>query len=160
MIKIDSVSKTIKKKEVLKDISFNLYPHQVTLIRGHRGSGKTMLLRLICGLIQPTKGEVLLADDYFFGTLIEQPAFFEEETAFYNLQYLAKMNNQIDDSIIEAYLKRFKLYQQRNDKVKTYSSDMKQRLALLQAFMEDPDVVLLDEPFKGIEEDNLEMIYN
>ena len=79
------------------------------------------------------------------------------ETALYNLKYLANINKTIDENTINEYLKIFNLYDVRNKKVSTFSLGMKQRLALCQAFMENPDVILLDEPFNALDEENLKI---
>lgn len=126
---------------------------------GHNGCGKTMLLRLICGLIKPTKGQIDFDRDYRFGVIIENPTFFMNETAMYNLKYLAAINNLISDDTIFQYLKKFNLYEFRNKQVRTFSLGMKQRLAICQAFMENPDVILLDKPFNAIDDENLEIVY-
>jgi len=160
MIEIVNVTKEIKGKKVLKNINLKFKKKEMILLRGHNGCGKTMLLRLIAGFIKPTVGEVRGIDNCKFGVIIENPSFFLNETAFYNLKYLAKINNIIsEDDIIES-LKQFGLYEVKNNKVKTFSLGMKQRLALCQAFMEDPDVLLLDEPFNAIDDENMDKVIN
>ncbi|GAA0492890.1 hypothetical protein IRB23M11_02200 [Alkalibacterium sp. m-11] len=160
MINLKDISKVLKGKEVLTNINLTLNPGEVTLLYGHNGSGKTMLLRMICGLISPDKGELLLDSSFKFGVIIENPTFFLNETAFYNLNYLATINKRIGDKDILSWLKIFNLYEVKDKRVKSFSLGMKQRLALCQAFMENPDVLLLDEPFNGIDDENLEIVYN
>lgn len=157
MIRILNVNKEIKKKQILRNINLELNEGDCVAVTGHNGCGKTMLLRLICGLIRPTSGEVKYDDDYTFGVIIENPSFFLHETALYNLKYLANINKTIDENTINEYLKIFNLYDVRNKKVSTFSLGMKQRLALCQAFMENPDVILLDEPFNALDEENLKI---
>lgn len=159
MIEINDVSKKVKQKEVLKKINLKLNKGEVFLLHGHNGSGKTMLLRLIAGLIQPSQGTVRVVGNYKYGVIIENPTFFLNETGFYNLKYLASINKHIDDNEIERWLKVFNLHDVRDKRVKSYSLGMKQRLSLCQAFMENPEVLLLDEPFNGIDDENLEIIY-
>ncbi len=154
MIKIENVSKIIKKKKVLENINLRLKPGEIILLKGHNGCGKTMLLRLMAGFIQPTNGNVQILDKIRFGVIIENPTFFEQETAYFNLKYLANINKLINNDVILDYMKKFNLYDVRNNKVKTFSLGMKQRLALCQAFMENPDILLLDEPFNAIDEEN------
>ncbi len=158
MIKIKNVTKEIKGKIILDDISLELQNGSVVLLKGHNGCGKTMLLRLIAGFIKPNKGEVEMDENTTFGVIIENPSFILQETALENLKFLAKINNKINEETILEYLKKFNLFEYRNNKVKTFSLGMKQRLALCQAFMEDPDVLILDEPFNAIDEDNLKDI--
>lgn len=155
MIEITNVTKEIKGKEVLNDINLKFKNKEMVLLKGHNGCGKTMLLRLIAWFIKPTIGTVKGIENCKFGVIIENPTFFLNETALYNLKYLAKINNIISEDDILDVMKKLGLYEVRNNKVKTFSLGMKQRLALCQAFMEDPDVLLLDEPFNAIDDDNL-----
>ena len=130
------------------------------MLSGHNGSGKTMLLRMISGLINPDKGSIEYNGKKSFGVIIENPTFFLNESAIYNLRFLASINNDIKDEEIITWLKIFNLYEFKNKLVKSFSLGMKQRLALCQAFMENPDILLLDEPFNGIDEENLKNIYD
>jgi len=159
MIIVNQVSKVIRRNPVLSNINLEFRKGEVILLHGHNGSGKTMLLRLLCDLIKPTSGEVEHAADLRFGVTIENPTFFQHETAFYNLKYLAAIQRVIDDAEIENWLKIFNLYNRKDMKVRKFSLGMRQRLALCQAFMENPDVILLDEPFNGVDEDNLKTVY-
>lgn len=159
MIKINNVTKIIKQREILKNIKLNLNNGDFIMLHGHNGSGKTMLLRLICQLIKPTNGTISYKGNHRFGVIIENPTFFQNETAFYNLKYLASINKLIGDKEIETWLKTFNLYDVKDKKVKSFSLGMRQRLAMCQAFMENPDVLLLDEPFNGIDDENLEIVY-
>lgn len=158
MIKLSSVSKKIRGKQILSDITLELSANCAYLMRGHNGSGKTMLLRLLCDLIKPTDGEVDRADNYSFGIIIERPSFLENETALYNLKYLAGINRKINEDTILQWLDRLNLSNERNLKVNTLSLGMKQRLAICQAVMEDPDILLLDEPFNALDDENYEVV--
>jgi len=159
MIKLDQVSKIIRGNAVLSDINLEFSKGEVVLLHGHNGSGKTMLLRLLCDLIKPTSGEISKPSDLRFGVIIENPTFFPNETAFYNLKYLASINKVIEEAEIENWLKIFNLYDKKDLNVRKFSLGMRQRLALCQAFMENPDVILLDEPFNGVDDENLKAIY-
>lgn len=158
MIEIRNVTKEINNKIVLENINLTLKEGELALLCGHNGCGKTMLLRLICGFINPTYGERIEKKEFKYGVIIETPTFFLQETAFQNLKYLASINKKIDNTEIENWLKKFNLFDYKDKKVKTFSLGMKQRLALCQAFMEDPDVLLLDEPFNAIDEENLKIV--
>lgn len=158
MIEIKNVTKKINNKVILEDINLNLNEGELILLCGHNGCGKTMLLRLICGFINPTYGERIEEKEFSYGVIIETPTFFLQETAFQNLKYLASINKKIGDKEIEFWLKKFNLFDYKDKKVKTFSLGMKQRLALCQAFMEDPDILLLDEPFNAIDEENLKIV--
>ena len=160
MIKLENVSKLIKDKNIIVNVNLEFKEGQCYLVKGHNGSGKTMLLRMICGFLKPTDGKVIYDKEYSYGVIIENPAFFLNETAMYNMKYLADINKKIGKEEIEKWLKKFNLLEFKDKKVKTFSLGMKQRLALCQAFMESPDVILLDEPFNAIDEDNLNIVYD
>lgn len=157
MIKLTDISKKIKNKILLNNINLEFHEGNVYCLKGSNGSGKTMLLRLICKLITPSNGNLFFSRDMNFGVIIENPSFLENETALYNLRYLAKIRNKISDNTIFEYLKKFGLYEHKDERVKTFSLGMKQRLAIIQALMENPDVLLFDEPFNGLDEKNLKV---
>lgn len=160
MIELENVEKTIKGKTVLKNINLIINHNDYMLLRGHNGCGKTMLLRLIAGLISPTNGQMHSEKEYTYGVIIENPTFLLGESALYNLKYLAQINNKISTEDILELMKKLNLYDVRNKKVRSFSLGMKQRLAIIQAIMEEPDILLLDEPFNAIDDDNLAIIYD
>lgn len=154
MIRVKNVSKKLKDKFVLQDINLEFEEGKMYLLQGHNGCGKTMLLRMLCGLISPTSGEVCNDVEYDYGVMIENPSFIEEKTGFYNLKYLASVKKKISDEQINGMLEKFDLYSAKDQKVKEYSLGMKQRLGIIQAIMENPEVILLDEPFNALGEKN------
>jgi len=156
MIKLKSVTKTLKNQEVLTDITFNFEKGKIYLLRGHNGSGKTMLLRLLCGLLTPTAG-VIEKEEYSYGVIIETPSFVEHETARQNLKFLASIQKKIGMKEIEAAVAKVNLSHVIDQKVKKYSLGMKQRLAFAQAIMESPDILLLDEPFNALDDEHFEL---
>lgn len=159
MLKADKITKVLKGNEVLSNISYTFENGRIYLLTGHNGCGKTMLLRALCGLITPDSGEIICDKKCNFGVVIETPKFMENETGYFNLCYLASIRNIINKDTIKENIKLFDLDNVKNKKVKTYSLGMKQRLGLCQAVMEDPDIILLDEPFNAIDEENLNRIY-
>lgn len=166
MIEIKNVSKTIDKQQVLKDINLTLEDGKTYAIIGHNGSGKSMLLRLICGLISPDTGSVLINKEelknninkYNFGVLIEKPKFLNNLTGFENLEILASINNKINSNDIDQILKSVDLYDEKDKKYRNYSLGMKQKLGIAQALMENPDIILLDEPFSALDKQSTKKI--
>lgn len=158
MIELINVNKSIKKNQVLINLNLKFEEGKSYLLKGHNGSGKTMLLRLLVGLITPSSGNIKQNKDYSYGVIIENPTFFKSETAFYNLKYLANIKNLINEEDINKTLELFNLLEYKNSKVKSFSLGMTQRLALCQAIMENPDVLVLDEPFNAIDETNVEVL--
>lgn len=154
MIELVDVSKNLRKNVVLSQVSCRFERGKIYLLTGHNGSGKTMLLRVLCGLLTPNSGEVKRERSFSFGVIIERPVFMENETAFFNLKFLAGIKNTIGSGQIMEVLRKVNLFDQAKVKVKKYSLGMKQRLAVAQAIMEEPDILLLDEPFNALDEEN------
>jgi len=159
MIKLEGVTKNLKGHDVVKDVSLTFEKGKMYLLRGHNGSGKTMLLRLLCGLITPTSGSIE-KDEYSYGVILENPSFVEHETARQNLEFLASIQKKINMQDIEKAVEEVNLSNVIDTKVKKYSLGMKQRLALCQAIMENPDVLLLDEPFNAIDDEHFNLTIN
>lgn len=166
-IEFDHVTKTIKQHTVVDDISFSIEPGMVTGLKGVNGSGKTMLMRLISGLIYPSSGKVIIdgkirGKDLSFpesiGVLIENPAFLDSYSGLDNLQMLAKVKGLIDEGDIIEIMKLVDIYSAGKKKYKKYSLGMKQRLGIAAAVMENPDIVVLDEPTNALDESGVEMV--
>lgn len=160
MIELKNIKKNLKGIEVLSDLNCKFESGKTYLITGPNGCGKTMLLRMICGLITPTDGSISIDSKYSFGVVIESPEFINNETAIGNLKYLASIQNKIDIGTIEEYMEKLDLLKYKKKKVKHFSLGMKQRLGICQAIMENPDVLLLDEPFNAIDDENILRVYN
>ena len=166
-IVIQNLSKTIKKNVVIQDISMELQSGTVYGFKGVNGSGKTMLMRLICGLIRPTQGEVsingkVLGKDLSFpesvGVFLENPAFLGSYSGFQNLKLLASIKSVADDEAIRSALSRVGLRPDDHKKYRKYSLGMKQRLGIAAAIMERPDIVILDEPTNSLDADGVNLV--
>lgn len=166
-IVIQNLSKTIKKNVVIQDISMELQSGTVYGFKGINGSGKTMLMRLICGLIRPTQGEVsingkVLGKDLSFpesvGVFLENPAFLGSYSGFQNLKLLASIKSVADDEAIRSALSRVGLRPDDHKKYRKYSLGMKQRLGIAAAIMEKPDIVILDEPTNSLDTDGVNLV--
>lgn len=166
-IEIRNLSKKIKGQAVLSNIHLQLDRGKIYGFQGRNGSGKTMLFRAICGLILPTEGEISvdgqkIGEDVSFppslGVLIEQPGFLGGYTGFRNLQLLASIKGKIDDQAIREAIRRVGLDPEDRRKYRKYSLGMKQRLGIAQAIMEDPDLIVLDEPTNAIDEDGVHLV--
>ena len=166
-IKISHVSKIIKNNPVIKDISMELQSGAVYGFKGINGSGKTMLMRLISGLIRPSPGEIsmngkILGKDISFpnsiGVFLENPAFLDAYSGFNNLKLLASIKSVASDDDIRNTLLRVGLDPDSNKKYKKYSLGMKQRLGIAAAIMEKPEIVILDEPTNSLDEDGVDLV--
>lgn len=161
-ISVKDVSREMKSNIILDNINLEFESGKIYCLCGHNGSGKTMLLRAIAGLIQIDHGEIMIDEkilhkdiDYppEMGLIIETPTFFKYYTGMENLQYLAEIRNKISQNDIIEALKRVGLDPNDRRTVAKYSLGMKQRLAIAQAVMEKPQLILLDEPTNALDPD-------
>lgn len=167
IIKVENVSKIIRGNSVIEHISMELTSGKVFGFRGINGSGKTMLMRLIAGLIYPTKGQItvdnkILGRDINFqenmGLLIENPAFLDNYSGFANLKLLSSIQDKIDDKQIRRTLERVGLEPDSKKKYKKYSLGMKQKLGIAAAVLEKPELLILDEPANTLDEEGVERL--
>lgn len=161
---IENLSKTIKNNKILDNVNLTFESGHVYGLVGRNGSGKTMLLRAICGLIFPDSGKVIidgkqLHKDISFpescGIIIENTNLLPNFSAFDNLKMLSEIKNTANDNMIKSAIKSVGLDPDSKKKVKTFSLGMKQRLSIAQALFEDPDILLLDEPTNALDEDGV-----
>lgn len=161
---IENLSKTIKNNKILDNVNLTFESGHVYGLVGRNDSGKTMLLRAICGLIFPDSGKVIidgkqLHKDISFpescGIIIENTDLLPNFSAFDNLKMLSEIKNTANDNMIKSAIKSVGLDPDSKKKVKTFSLGMKQRLSIAQALFEDPDILLLDEPTNALDEDGV-----
>ena len=161
VVRLEDYCKSFKSAEVLKNINLTLESGKVIGLKGKNGSGKTMLMRAISGLILPTSGKVYINDKELgrqisfppsIGILIENPSFISNYTGFKNLKILASIQNRISDDEIRDAIRKVGLDPDDKRTFKKYSLGMKQRLGIAAAIMERPDIVILDEPIKALDE--------
>ena len=161
VVRLEHYTKNFKKVTVLDDINLTLESGKVIGLKGKNGSGKTMLMRAISGLILPTSGKVFINDKELgkqisfppsIGLLIENPSFIANYTGFKNLKILASIQNKISDEEIREAIRKVGLKPDDPRTFKKYSLGMKQRLGIAAAIMEKPDIVILDEPINALDE--------
>lgn len=166
-IEVKNASKRFRRNLVLKDVNAIFESGYIYGLSGRNGAGKSVFLKILCGLYKPTSGEILFdgkkydKDDLHLlnmRALIEKPNFFPELTGYENLELLAKIQNKIGKKEIEDTLRKVNLSEEKDKKYKEYSLGMKQKLGIAQVLMEDPDIIILDEPFNGIEEVSVKKI--
>lgn len=167
ILEVKDASKTIQGASILENINLTLSAGHVYGLQGPNGSGKTMLLRLIAGLIYPSSGEIrvdgkILGKQLDFpesiGILIENPAFLPNKTGVENLKLLASIRNCADMGNIRDAIARVGLNPDDSRKYRKYSLGMKQRLGIAAAIYEAPELILLDEPTNGLDEAGREQI--
>ena len=166
-IQIVNYTKEIKGRIVLDSVSLTFHPGRIYGLKGVNGSGKTMLLRAVCGLIYPTHGYVeidgeRLGKDISFprsiSALIESPAFLDNFTGYKNLEMIASLKEVATKEDIENVLMEVGLDPHDTRTYRKYSLGMKQKLGLACCFMENPDIILLDEPFNALDEESVEKV--
>lgn len=168
-LELTNVTKKINDETVLNDINLKIDQGKIIGFVGTNGSGKTMLFRAILGLIKISSGQVILKGQEVglnterqvnVGAIIETPGFIKSYTALKNLQYLASIKNIVGKDEIIAAMKVFDLEKVRDKKVKKFSLGMRQKLAIVQAFMEKQELLVLDEPTNGLDKESVQIFEN
>lgn len=166
-IEIKNYTKIIKGSTVLDNINITFESGKIYGLKGKNGSGKTMLMRAISGLIRPSSGEIVIENEVLgrdisfprsIGVLIENPAFLASETGFSNLRMLADLGEGVSNEEIEAVLSELGLDPKEKKSYKKYSLGMKQKLGIAAAVMEHPDIIILDEPINALDQDSVEVV--
>ena len=166
---VKELSKKFKKVTVLENINMKFESGKIYGIVGRNGSGKSVFLKILCSFYKPTTGEILFDNINYNSNnnfppsvraLIENPTFFPDLTGFENLKLLSSIQNKIGDEEIIKTLDQVILLSEKDKKYSEYSLGMKQKLGIAQVLMENPDVMIFDELFNGIEEKTVEKIRN
>ncbi len=159
-ISVQKVSKDFGQERVLKGVSRDFEKGKIHGIVGNNGSGKTVLMKCICGFLLPTEGKVIVNGKWVgrdvdfpgdLGIIIETPGFLPNITGIKNLEILASLNKRIGLAEIAGSIRRVGLDPMMKKPVGKYSLGMRQRLGIAQAIMEDPSLLILDEPLNGLD---------
>lgn len=169
IIRLENVSKSFKHEKVLKNISVSFESGKIYGIVGKNGSGKTMLFKTIIGYVKPDSGKVYVKDKEIgkdtdfaenIGIIIETPGFLSGYSAYKNLEYLARIQNKITKQQIKEAIALVGLDPDSRKRVGKFSLGMRQRLGIAQAIMENPDLLILDEPMNGLDKQGIQLVKN
>lgn len=164
VIEVKSVVKRWGNNTVLKSVDLTVEKSEIIGIIGHNGSGKTVLMKCICGFITPDSGEITVSGKRIgkdidipknIGLIIETPGFLPNFSGFSNLWQLAKIRGKISKDDVRSVMKTVGLDPNEKKHVGKYSLGMRQRLGIAQAIMENPDILILDEPMNGLDKDGV-----
>ena len=162
---LTEVGKRFGNQEILRNVNLSISGGTVMGLKGRNGSGKSVLLKCMCGLMTPSEGTITYngkaissdtISDFNFGVSIEKPELINDLSGLANIRFLEVVSN----AQIQAWFERFGLSSARNKKAGDYSLGMKQKLMLIQAFMEDPDVILLDEVTNSLDLQSREILFD
>jgi ABC-2 type transport system ATP-binding protein len=161
LVQLKNVKKKIGKKEIIKGLTFDVYPGEVFGFLGPNGAGKTTTIRMMMGLMSITEGEIIIAGknittEYseaiqYVGGIVENPEMYKFLTGYQNLIHFSRMHQGITKQRIDEVIELVGLQNRIRDKVKTYSLGMRQRLGLAQALLHKPKLLILDEPTNGLD---------
>lgn len=163
IIEVKNVTKKFDNKIIVDSLTLNVKQGETIGIVGRNGSGKTVLLKMICGLYIPTSGDITINSNKSnaekLGVLIDSN-FLSDETGFYNLKLLSQLGVKIKEDKIYEMLNLVGLDPYNKTKYKNYSTGMKQKLKLANALMYDSEILILDEPFNGLDKDSVNHFRN
>lgn len=162
MLKLKNISKKFGNHIIFEDVSLEFKKGDLVHFYGVNGSGKSTLFKIIGDIMSPDKGKVEIEEGKRVGAVIENPGFIENETILYNLKYLYSLLNKYDEESekhIQELCQKFNLDLYNPDKMKDYSVGMRQKTAIIQAIMENQDIILLDEPTRGLDQDGVEEFF-
>ena len=169
MIRLEHVAKAYKNHVIFRDLSLDIPTGASVAVTGYNGSGKSVLLKLITGFSRPDSGTItvdgnVIGKDVDFiqnaGVFINAPQFMNSATGYENLMMLAEINRKIGKEQVLQILDRVKLTEAKDKKVRTYSQGMIQRLRIAQAVMEQPDILIMDEPLNALDRDGIDIAHS
>lgn len=168
VVRVEHVSMVFQDEEVLHDVSCEFQEGKIYGIVGNNGSGKTVLMKCICGFLRPTKGKIFvnykeIGREVDFpediGLIIETPGFLPNVTGMKNLEILASLRGKAGKDRIRETIRMVGLDPDLKKYVAKYSLGMRQRLGIAQAIMEDPSLLILDEPFNGLDKKGVQQMH-
>ncbi|MDQ0233601.1 ABC transporter ATP-binding protein [Metabacillus malikii] len=168
VLHVTHLSKSIRKTEIIKDVSFQLKRGEILGLLGPNGSGKTTILKMLVGLIKPTSGQIEIENTSLLknpqqairhvGSIIENPVMYDFLSGYDNLVHFFRMTDKFNVERIDEVIEQLHMEEYIHDKVYTYSLGMKQRVGLAQAILHQPSILLLDEPTNGLDPEGIKSL--
>lgn len=155
MLKVTSLSKSYGNKKVIDHLDFEISKPSIILIRGTNGCGKTTLFKIIAEIEEPDSGTIEKSCDINVGAIIENGGFIENKSLRYNLEYLINVRKETSINYAKELCAMFSLDFESNKKIKDFSIGMRQKVGIIQAIMENQNLILLDEPSRGMDEESV-----
>ena len=163
MITLKNISKSFGTNKILSNVNWTIEQNELIYIHGKNGCGKSTLIKIICDILKYDEGSIEKSNDLNLGALIENPGFLESETVKYNLLFLAGLKKNSNEQKIKEYCEYYELDYDSKTKMKNYSVGMRQKVGIIQAVMEDQNVIIFDEPTRGLDEQSvnsfIKMVY-
>lgn len=163
MIAVENICKEYKKKKVLKNVSFEIKENQIVGLVGPNGAGKSTIMRIISGVNYPNQGNIMKKENIVISVVFDCNALYSQLTARENLLFYYRLNKKAeksDEAVVDSILGKLHLLEEKNSKVKTFSKGMLRKLAIARAIITEPNILILDEPFDGLDVESHAYIVN
>lgn len=155
LLTLHNIKKIFNGNVVLDDINLEIKKGDCIYIHGKNGCGKSTLFKIICDIIKADKGIISKSDDTHLGALIENPGFIENESLKFNLKFLGSLKHNYNEKKVQTLCKNYFLDFNNRSALKSYSVGMRQKVGIIQAVMENQNVILFDEPTRGLDSDSI-----
>lgn len=160
MLKLLNIQKKFNSNHVLRGIDLTIHAHDLIYIYGINGCGKSTLFKIICDILSYDSGKIEKDNHLKIGALIENPGFLENESLKTNMKFLANLTKSYHEDKIRELCTRFQLDYDSKTAMKAYSVGMRQKVGIIQAIMEDQNLILFDEPTRGLDEESIKVFIN
>lgn len=156
MLKLENIKKNFKNNKVLQGLSLTINKGDLIYIHGINGCGKSTLFKIACDIIDIDGGEIIKNKNLKIGALIENPGFLENENIKTNLSFIANLTNSYDEKRIKELCELFQLDYYNKNPLKSYSVGMRQKVGIIQAVMENQNLIFFDEPTRGLDSESIQ----
>ncbi len=160
LLELNNIKKSFKENIVLNEINLKVEIGDCIYIHGKNGCGKSTLFKIICDILKTDGGSMNISNNAYIGALIENPGFIESETIKFNLKFLGSLKNNYNEQKIIDLCDTYFLDYNNPSPIKSYSVGMRQKVGIIQAVMENQNLILFDEPTRGLDDDSIKVFEN